>query len=1479
MKEKLQHYKTRLLLVFIWAFYFVSTNAQTLTHSYTFEPGTYSGTTLYDQASTGQVNGTINGNDWEIKNGYFQNHNSYSTSGSTMGGYISFNGASLALNTYSAITLETYMTITNDLKNPNRWGESLYFGGTNGATSLMLQLDCNGTTSRAGVNDNKYAGYTTLTSNTTHHFVVVLVPSTASVAGYIAFYDNGSLVQSTALAANSFNTAVSAISTTNAFLGKGGWANPLSPYIFHEFNIYNGAMDAATVQARFKARNTKLATLTINTGTLAPAFDANINNYGVVIPVGTTSMNVAATTVTTTKAVAGAGTYDVSGDYGTITVKADSVGAVPYLINWRKAVSTPTMTHSYRFNGTANDAIGTDNGTVNGSGTISGGVYTTTAQTNLTSGTSQYISLPASSIGINNYPVVTMEAIGKINVTSTNPFFAYFGNNTLAGQSGGGTGNGIDYLYLHTKELVASSNINVNPWSGSSTYSAVTNLNDNKVHHVVGIMTMDSLILFQDGVLKGSVLLSTTNRLFNISSNKAYLFRSGYPNDLNSIGSLGEFNIWKGRLATSTVATRSTAFLKDATLSAITLSVGTISFDPNVTTYSINIPLNTTSVTVGATASKDFATMTGTGAITCNPGGATNVLVTSADGTTTKTYTLNFIPPTPVIAVVQSALSFDELNNTGTLTVTGANLSDVISFSGPSNYSFNPTTLPANSTSASVTVTYDGLAASSGNITLSSTGATSQTVSVSGIRNTDCFAPLHATGNLISDPYLNSLTAYSLSWGVGTGAVINTDISKVYCGLKSGKVTGQRAGGILYPLYGKWAINSGYRVRAKILVESGIFQVNVAGGPSVTAPTFTTSASWQTTDFKFATGATLNATASNQFLYFDDYASNAAGTGYVDNLEMYNIPLISATAGTGGAVSGAGPFDVGESVSLVATPSSGYHFVNWTVLAVEVSQSATYTFSASVNKTLVANFAANAVTVSSDANASTLINCATCDVTVANGATLTINETKALNSLTIAGGGKVTNNSGSTFTVANFTINSDAVNGTGTYVDGGTTNISGTINVQQSLSSIRNWYMSSPLTNAVAPAGYTYYQYNEPGDNLNPTGLATAYWKTVNTGDTFEKGRGYIALPASVVTPFTFTTSTGSLTTGDVPVNLTRTTGKTKEGFNLIGNPYPSYVNIDGFASGDIEPSYWYRTRNQAGNGWTFDTYNIPSTLGTGLSGLAVSANIPPMQAFWVRVKNTKSAATLTFTNAMRGHQDNANNKFRAPLAVKQQVLRLQVSNGTQNDEAIVYFNANASDGYDMYDSPKMSNASASIPEIYTTVDNEQLVINGLSNMTSDKAFPLGFTTGTSNTFSLETTEFSNFDTDTHVILRDNLQNKEQDITDGTPYVFSSDISATTTRFSIIFKSTGATTANTTLNEDDPTIVIYKNANNQIVIHCPENSSSDAFANVYNSLGQKLQTKQITGSITVVDTTFTPGVYVVTVSNAGKISTQKVILY
>jgi dienelactone hydrolase len=64
----------------------------------------------------------------------------------------------------------------------------------------------------------------------------------------------------------------------------------------------------------------------------------------------------------------------------------------------------------------------------------------------------------------------------------------------------------------------------------------------------------------------------------------------------------------------------------------------------------------------------------------------------------------------------------------------------------------------------------------------------------------------------------------------------------------------------------------------------------------------------------------------------------------------------SANPSAGGSVSGTGTYAEDASCTLTATPNSGYEFINWTESGSEVSTNASYTFTVTSNRTLVANF-------------------------------------------------------------------------------------------------------------------------------------------------------------------------------------------------------------------------------------------------------------------------------------------------------------------------------------------------------------------------------------------------------------------------------------------------------------------------------------------------------------------------------------------
>ncbi len=507
------------------------------------------------------------------------------------------------------------------------------------------------------------------------------------------------------------------------------------------------------------------------------------------------------------------------------------------------------------------------------------------------------------------------------------------------------------------------------------------------------------------------------------------------------------------------------------------------------------------------------------------------------------------------------------------------------------------------------------------------------------------------------------------------------------------------------------------------------------------------------------------------------------------------------------------------------------------------------------------------------------------EIIVKSGAKLIINGNDVdVEKLTIISGGTVEVLPGKSLTVNGLltnngilTLKSDAT-GTASILAPGSSDISGTFKVQQYLSSSRNWYISSPVAGATVPTGYNYFGYQEPGNNASrAVSGETDYWKAYTATTSLEVGKGYIAQPTGA-TAIEFSGTT--LNNADKSITLSRTVGKTKEGFNLVGNPYPAYINIDNLQSNsDILQTYWIRSKNGS---YVFDTYNIPSNISTGLSGLKVSKYIPPMQAFWLRVASGKTSATVNLLNTNRAHQDDSDNKFRAPSAVTSlnKILRIEVSNGTNKDETVLYSNENALDSYDIYDSPKFSNTSGFVPEIYTTVGTEELVINGMQSVPLDTEIPLGFRTQENGqTFVIKSIEFTGFDPNIKVYIKDNqnLLNPETELTPGTSYSFTSNATDNTTRLSVIFKSAGSVTGLGNMN-DNKGLSIFADNNKHIIINTDSDISKAYSLIIYNSVGQKLIERQVMNNAYTLDKALESGVYFVKIDIDGKQTTNKVVI-
>jgi len=180
-------------------------------------------------------------------------------------------------------------------------------------------------------------------------------------------------------------------------------------------------------------------------------------------------------------------------------------------------------------------------------------------------------------------------------------------------------------------------------------------------------------------------------------------------------------------------------------------------------------------------------------------------------------------------------------------------------------------------------------------------------------------------------------------------------------------------------------------------------------------------------------------------------AKNALGTPLATDYvwSFTTIPQINVSALPllGGTVAGGGTFAQGSSVTVTATPKTGYSFTNWTEGVTVVSTNASYQLNMAGNKTLVANFATGTSTFTLNATGvnGTVVKLPN-TATYNSGATVSLTATPATGFVFTSWSGDATGtaspltvtmnankNITANFTAivaGTFTLNATAVNGT-----------------------------------------------------------------------------------------------------------------------------------------------------------------------------------------------------------------------------------------------------------------------------------------------------------------------------------------------------------------------------------------------------------------------------------------------------------------
>jgi len=408
----------------------------------------------------------------------------------------------------------------------------------------------------------------------------------------------------------------------------------------------------------------------------------------------------------------------------------------------------------------------------------------------------------------------------------------------------------------------------------------------------------------------------------------------------------------------------------------------------------------------------------------------------------------------------------------------------------------------------------------------------------------------------------------------------------------------------------------------------------------------------------------------------------------------------------------------------------------------------------------------------------------------------TIDEAAQIATLTLATGATLNIQSGNSMTVTGVLTNNGTVNvaSGGSLVQTATSTLagSGIYNVTRAGSSVYD-YWSSPITNAsVGILGGTVYQYNPASGTADPSDDAfDPGW--ITAGGSMAIGKGYAAYGAGT------RTFTGTVNNGQVDASVVYATNPAVP-YNLIGNPYPSAINVGDFLtlnSSKLPTGEVYLWDDPGSSTYVSGDYAqmnnatyIAGGGGTPNPGLRIGS----LQGFKVAVNATASggAAFLRFTNDMRTNT-NTNVLFRQ---AERKLLWLSTlsANNNYNQLAVGFFE-DGTDGEDWgYDSPKFNSLGAL--SFFSYMDGSPYGIQVYSELEPERIVPLGLNSQAQTlvTIALDSTE--NIIED--VILEDRHMGIFHDLRVSS-YVFQSAPMLYSDRFFLHFASqmvTGITSAN-----------------------------------------------------------------------------------
>ena len=349
--------------------------------------------------------------------------------------------------------------------------------------------------------------------------------------------------------------------------------------------------------------------------------------------------------------------------------------------------------------------------------------------------------------------------------------------------------------------------------------------------------------------------------------------------------------------------------------------------------------------------------------------------------------------------------------------------------------------------------------------------------------------------------------------------------------------------------------------------------------------------------------------------------------------------------------------------------------------------------------------------------------------------------------------------------------------------------------------------------------------------------------------DTLVAGKGYMA----AIKKDSYLCNTGTLNGPANPVSITLTKishepGIEELGYNLLGNPYQAYLDVNKFLGDNNLSSYWVYIAES-------DNY-VAGNADASENPVLPSATLHPHQGFFVLANSDGQTVNFDY-DEMALTEPVSESYFRGDKVNYPLVNLFATSEKGKKDLTVIEFNRPEFGG--SYKMRAINNADF---ELSSYMNNSRYSI--LFTEEGTEKVPVHFKANEEGTFTLTWSTYHG--TFTSLFLVDNLTGTRTDMLRSDHYTFNASPDDYASRFYITFKCTGVEEYIET--EED---FAWYNGNEWVI-------NGNGTLQVIDMLGRQLLSKELISLTSNLSSLTSPGVYLLRLIDGNKVKTQKIVV-